>query len=197
VLAFIDSVGGLANVVVLLTTLKVLTDLLAARLRSEHQDRVVVLIRQWQAQLEEGSPHGLFAAPLRMLYRGYGRLLGPKPFSLQAMKRTFVIAALVLGASLAVTGLLCGKPLGMNLLPWQSFSTSLGYLKELSKEPKIAAEGDHLFVAQNAADLARLDNPLCAVLFTIYFAVVVVSATALLVSLSTAVSRVTARCRTL
>lgn len=181
--------GGLANLALLCATIKVLTDLLAAWLGARQQERFVAFLQRCHDALGQSSAGSVFAMPLLALSKGYERLLGPRPFSRQALRRTCVFGALFLGASLGVTGLLCGKPFAMNLPPWRSYFASLDYLQLLAKAPSFKQTGDPLFVAQNAADLARFHNWPCAIAFTVFFAVVVVVSTAFLVSLSTAVSR--------
>jgi hypothetical protein len=188
-LAWIISHGGLANLIVLFTAIKVLADLLAARLGAHRQERFVAFLQRSHEKLERSSPDSVFAESLQILSKGYERLLGPQPFALQALRRTCIFGALFLAASLAVAGLLCGKPLGMNMLPWRSYFASLEYLKILAQDPSLQKNGDLLFVAQNSSDLARFHNWPCAVIFTVYFALVVTFSTAFLVSLSTALSR--------
>lgn len=101
-----------------------------------------------------------------------------------------MLGALFLGASLGVTGLLCGKTFAMNGPPWQSFLVSTGFLRAFADAPSIKQLPDEAFnIAQNASDLAACGSWPFAILFTIYFAAVVVLSTALLVSLSVAVSR--------
>src|SRR5439155_23995071 len=63
------------------------------------------------------------------------------------------------------------------------------YLHRFASEPSIKQLGDAFYIAQNASDLASLGSTPFALAFTIYFAVVVVVATAFLVSVSVALSR--------
>lgn len=182
-------VGGVANLVLALTMIKALADLLANWLGARHQERFVAFLQRAVDALSQPNGDSLLVPPLLALSKVYERLLGPRPFSRQALWRTCVLASFFLGALLGITGLFCGKPFAMNLLPWRSFFAALDYLQILGKEPSFRQRGDPWFIGQNAADLARFHNWPCAIAFTVYFAVVVVVATALLVSLTTAVSR--------
>ena len=78
----------------------------------------------------------------------------------------------------------------MNLPSWKSFLASVDYLRILAVQPGIHQQvGDQFYLAQNASDLAKLGSWPFALGFTVYFIVVVVFSTAILVSLSVAVSR--------
>jgi hypothetical protein len=182
--------GSLANVALILTSIKVLSDLLAAWLGEHHQQRFRSFFERWQASLLDASPDALLNAPLSALASTYERVLGPKPFSRQAFRRTCIFGSLFLGASLGFAGLLCGKPFAMNLPPWKSFLTSLDYLRVVAAQPSIRQQaGDPFYFAQNSSDLASLASWPFTLGFTVYFAVVVVFSTAVLFSVSVAASR--------
>lgn len=182
--------SGLANLALFLYTIKVLTDLLAAWLGEHHHQRFRSFFQRWQAGLDQSTPDTLLALPLTALANTYERVLGPNPFSRHAFRRTCIFGSLFLGASLGFAGLLCGKPFAMNMPPWRSFLESVHYLGVLAVQPSIQQQaGDPFYLAQNAADFAKLGSWPLALGFTVYFVAVVVFSTAFLVSVSVAVSR--------
>jgi hypothetical protein len=182
--------GNLANFAIVLATVKILSDLLGAWLGPDRQQQFRKLIEGWQRAVTSSSPDRMLTFPLLALSRIYGRLLGPQPFSRKAFRRTCLFGSLFLGASLGFSGLFSGKPLGMALLPWESFHLSVGYLRTLAAQASFQRQPyDVLFFKENVSDLARLGTWPFAACFTVYFAIVVVVATASLVSLSIAVSR--------
>ena len=178
------------NLVVIFAAIKVLSDLLAAWIGEHRQQQFRSFVEHCRAKFECLSPDSLLTSPLPIAARIYERLLGPKPLSRQAFRRTFIFGSLFLAASLGFTGLLCHKPFAMDLTPWESFFTSVRFLKTLATEPNIQKiPGDILYFKQNVADLGSLDSWPFAVAFSIYFVVVVLISTSFLVSLSIAISR--------
>lgn len=170
-------------------TIKVLIDLLAASLGKDHHQRLRSFFERWQAALDQSSPDTLLIVPLSALANTYGRVLGPNPFSRQAFRRTCIFGFLFLGALMGFAGLLIGKPFAMDLPPWRSFLTSADILRFIAVQPSIMQAGAPFHLAQNAADLAKLGSWPLALVFTVFFVAVVVISTALLASVSVAVSR--------
>lgn len=179
--------GILANLALILASIKILTDLVAAWLGEQYHQRLRSVFERWHAGLNQSSPEALLVIPLSALASTYRRALGPNPFSRQAFWRTCVFGSLFLGAALGFTGLFCGKPFAMNSPPWESFLTSTDHLREVA-ERLPTSEGD-LSISQNIADLGSLGSWPFALVFTVYFAAVVVFSTAFLFSASVTVSR--------
>jgi hypothetical protein len=185
--------GGLANLVLILGTIKVLSDWMAVSLGDHQQQRVRLFLERWQLALNDASLGAFFAILLSAIDHTYARVLGPRPFSRQAFRRTCIFGSLFLGASLGFVGLFCDKPFGMNAPPWESFFASLQYLQTAVATASRAQVGDPFHFIENASDLARLGSWPFAVGYTIYFVVIVVFSTAFLLSVSVAVSRLVLR----
>lgn len=178
----------LANLVLFLSAVKVLSELLAAWLGEHHHTRLHSLLQRWQTAIDRASPDQLVTVPLSTVAETYERVLGEKPFSRQAFRRTCLLGSLFLAASLGFTGLLCGKPFAMNAPPWKSFMVSAHILQALATDHKLKESGG-FFVTENAAALAQFNGWPSAVAFTVYFVLVLALSTAILLTLSTAVSR--------
>jgi hypothetical protein len=180
----------LFNVAACFGAIKILAELIAAYLDDKSLIRLKQLIERWNHALSSTSVNTMVQVPYLALARAYDKILGLSPFSWQSLRKTYLLASLLVAASLGFVGIFSGKPFAMEP-PWNSYAKSIAYLsllpKSFASQHKV---GDPLFMIQNSSDLAKLSGPLFASIFTVYFVIIIVSASAFLVCLSISFSRV-------
>jgi hypothetical protein len=158
--------------------LKVLFEVLSHVLGPSRERQLQTTLHEFELGLRRGASAPLCPGYFRFLASVYRRMFGAAPFWLCAK-----VSLLLLVISLALGGIFSGVPFCMTQFPWVLFHDLIQTLAEHSApilhDPRFRdAPLGLAHFQQNLADFIALQGPIAAVLFTIWFVFVVLSATA-------------------
>lgn len=179
--------SAIINAIAALALLKWLSDLLSGWLPKDKHDQIREFWGRMQTEWEIEGIESLKATSFNWLGSIYDDIFGPRVFSRQSYLRCLVIAPLLLGACLGISGLLLKLPFAMHQTPWVSYRNSLEMLKKGLADQNLKAHAEHVW--QNVLDLSQLSGPVYEFIYTAYFALVVAIVVATLFWLSLGLSR--------